>query len=127
MTFPKLLSDIQQIKSEEKREQTDEYLEMVIAKETLAALHKILTAYFGPPLKPEGQRSSGEAKRRAKPYGGIRKDQTMYFRQTGEHSECVLLWPWGNGARVTIKVIQSQNADSEAGLLGFLATLISRK
>ena len=129
MTFPALLAEIQKIKAEERREQTAEYLEMVIAKGALESLHKILTAHFGPPLKPEGSAPSGEANREAKPYGGIRKDQTMYFRRDAEHNECALLWPWGGGARITIKVIQSKSSGAEAstGLLGALGNLFSRK
>ena len=120
MTFQEFLSQVQTIRIEESRAQTEEYFEAVIAKEGLEAMHKILTAYFGPPLKPEGRSPSGEASRRAKPYGGIRKEQTMYFRQDGDLAECALLWPWGSGARITIKVTQSKSSGSAKGLFGRL-------
>ena len=127
MTFQDFLAQIQTIRIEESRAQTEEYFEAVISKAGLDPLHKILTDYFGPPLKPEGRSPSGEAKRRAKPYGGIRKDQTLYFRRDGNHSECALLWPWGSGTRVTIKIIQSKGSGSATGLLGFLTRLFGRK
>jgi hypothetical protein len=110
MTFLEFLAQLQTLKIEELRTQSEEYFEAVISRADLDPLHKILTAYFGPPLKPEGQSPSGEANRRAEPYGGIRKDQTMYFREDGDHVECALLWPWGNGIRITVKISQSKSS-----------------
>lgn len=127
MTFKDFLTQIQTIRIEESRAQTEEYFEAVISKPSLDPLHKILEAYFGPPIKPEGCPPSGEASRYAKLYGGIRRDQTMYFRRDGEHSECVLLWPWGSGVRITIKVIRSKSSGPATGLLGFLARFFGRK
>jgi hypothetical protein len=120
MTFQDLLAQIQVIKFEESRAQAADYFEAVISKTSLDPLHKIFTAYFGPPLKPEGHAPSGEANRCAKPYGGIRKEQTMYFRQDGDHSECALLWPWSGGDRITIKISRSKSSGSEGGWKGFL-------
>ena len=120
MTFQEFLNSIQTIRIEESRAQTDEYFEAVIAKEGLDALHKILAQYFGSPIKPEGAAPSLNAKRIAAPYGGIRKEQTMYFRKDGDHAECALLWPWGSGARITIKVSQSKGSSSGDGLFGWL-------
>lgn len=127
MTFPDFLVEIQTLRIEELRAQGEEYFEAVISKADLDPLHKILMAYFGPPLKPEGQLPSGEANRRAESYGGIRKDQTMYFRQDGDHSECALLWPWGNGIRITVKVIQSKSPGPESDGESFLKNLFFRK
>ena len=127
MTFQDFLVEIQTIKLEESRAQTEDYFEAVISKEGLDPLRKILTAYFGPPLKPEGDSPSGEASRNAKLYGGIRKDQTMYFRRDEGVCECALLWPWGSGTRITVKIIQSKNSDRTASLPGFLARLFGRK
>ncbi len=127
MTFQDFLAQIQTLRIEESRAQTEEYFEAVISKEALDPLHKILTAYFGPPLKPGGHPPSGEANRRAKLYGGIRRDQTMYFRLDGNHSECALLWPWGSGVRITIKVVQSKSSGSGGGWKGFLKKLFGGK
>jgi len=127
MTFQDFLAQVQTIKIEESRAQTEDYFEAVISKSGLDPLHRILAGYFGPPLKPEGQSPSGEANRRAKAYGGIRKDQTMYFRQDGDHSECALLWPWGGGVRITIKVIQAKSSGPESSWKDFFKNLFSRK
>ena len=127
MTFTELLAEVPKLKCEEQRAQAADYLEVVVAPETLVSLHKILATYFGLPLKPEGHSPSGEARRYAEPYGGIRKDQTMYFRQDGDFSQCALLWPWGSGTRVTVKIIQSKGAGPAGGGKGFLAGLFGRK
>jgi len=127
MTFQNFLAQIQAVRIEESRAHTDEYFEAVISKPGLEPLHKILEAYFGPPLKPEGRSPSMEARRHAKPYGGIRKEQTMYFRQDGEHSECALLWPWGSGVRITIKVSQAKKSRLRGGWKGFLKKLSTYK
>lgn len=125
--FQAFLAEIQKFKCEEKRTQTDGYWEAVASQEGLDLFHKVLLAYFGPPLKPEGQAPSREARRYAEPYGGVRKDQTLYFRRDGEHSECALLWPWGNGTRFTIKVARSKSPSPETGLLRFFSILVGRK
>lgn len=106
MTFREALEKIKKLKCEEKRTQTEEYLEVVVPKETLPELHKVLTDYFGAPFKPEGQYASAEADRYSKPYGGIQKNQMLYFRKGDQGNELALLWPWGNGTLITVKVIQ---------------------
>jgi len=128
MTFQDLLTQIQALKFEESRGQTEDYFEAVISKAGLDPWHKILTAYFGAPLKPEGRPPSPEAKEHAGPYGGIREDQTMYFRSDGEYSECALLWPWGSGNRITIKVIRSKGPEPmEGGWPDLMKNLFFRK
>ena len=127
MTFPELLVEVQKLKREEQRTHAADYLEVVIAKEGLEPMNRVLTAYFGLPLKPEGRAPSGEASRHAEPYGGIRKDQTMYFRRDGDLSECAFLWPWGSGTRVTVKILQAKYSDPKGGWKDFWAGLFTSK
>jgi hypothetical protein len=127
MTFSELLVEIQKLKREEHRLQTEDNLEVVIAKDCLEPVVKVLTEYFGPPLKPQGDAPSREAKERAAPHGGIRKEQTMFFRQGEGVSECALFWPWGSGTRVTVKIIQSKSSGADAGLFGALKGLFGSK
>jgi hypothetical protein len=129
MTFPEFLQEVKKLKREELRVEEAEYLEIVVAKEDLAPLHKVLSAHLGSPLKPEGQVPSREADRRAKLYGGVRKDQTMYFRQGSDGCVCVLLWPWGSGTRITVKIIRDGDAlpPESSGKSSFLGRLFGRK
>jgi len=123
MTFRDFLAKIQTVSLDEIRAHTDEYLEIVISQPSFGPVGKILTDYFGAPLKPVGQAPSGEASRLAEPYGGIRKDQTMYFRSVGDASECALLWPWGSGARITVKITRSKISGAKGG--GWMESLKS--
>ena len=120
MSFQDLVTEIQFLKPVENRAQKADYLEVVVERDHLEPLSKVLTAYFGAPLKPEGQSPSGKASELAKPYGGIRQDQTMYCRQTPQHNEFALLWPWGNGVRVTAKIIQAAPSPQASSFLGRL-------
>ena len=106
MTFKELISEIAKIKCREMRVRTENALEVVIAKGDLGLLTAELTSYFGPLLKPEGAAPSHEAAHLAEPYGGIRRDQTMYFRKNEGVSEIALLWPWGSGDVLTVKIFR---------------------
>ncbi len=106
MTFEELISEIAKIKCREMRVRTKEAFEVVIAKSDLGTLTAALTSYFGPPLKPEGAQPTREAGTLAEPYGGIRRDQTMYFRKTEKKPEIALLWPWGSGDALTVKIFR---------------------
>lgn len=127
MNFNELLAEVQQLTLAEKRTQTVDYLEVVVEIDHLEALRKTLGSYFGAPLKPQGQVPSGKAVRLAKPYGGIRQDQTMYCRQDVDHDEYVLLWPWGNGIRVTAKIIQAPPSPKVCFFTSLLGRLFCRK
>lgn len=106
MTFKELLSEVAKIKCRETRVRTDNALEVVIAKSDLGSLTAVLESYFGPALKPAGTQPSREANRYAEPYGGIRRDQTMYFRKQEGGAEIALLWPWGSGDVLTVKIFR---------------------
>lgn len=124
MNFQELLGEVQKLRIEEKRSASDDYLEVVIARTALASLHQSLTAYFGKPLKAEGHHACGEATRWAKAYGGVREDQTLYCLREEAYESLALLWPWGGGERVTVKILRKPRKLQAAGGLGsFLGKL----
>ena len=127
MSFQKLLAAIQMLKLVEKRTEAADYLEVVVERDHLKPLSEALAAYFGVPLKPEGLAPSGKANQLAQAYGGIRADQTMYYRQSPEHDEFAFLWPWGNGVRVTLKIIQSPPSPKSCCFMSFLGRLLGNK
>jgi len=107
MTFEDLLSEIKKIKWEEIREQTDNYLEVVVGNADLDPLKSVLQSYFGTPIKPEGKWPSWNASRQSKSFGGVRRNQTMYFQKSEQGSEIALLWPWGCGTVMTVKIARN--------------------
>ncbi len=108
MIFQEILCAVQKLRCAEKRAQTERYLEVVIPQEILSQLKDLLAAYFGLPLKADGQPSSAAANSLSKPYGGIQKNQTLYFRENETIHEMALLWPWASGAFTTVKLIQEK-------------------
>jgi hypothetical protein len=108
MIFDELLSEVKKIKCEEQRISNENHLEVVVAKAELVLFNNILDSYFGKPLKPGGKGPSSDDNRIADPYGGIHKNQTLYLKKNDDFSEIVLLWPWGDGVSVTVKMIREQ-------------------
>ena len=39
-------------------------------------------------------------------FGGIMPGQTLYFKGEGVDSIFAMLWPWQDGVRTTVKIIQ---------------------
>ena len=106
MTFEELKDTVKKVPCQEIRAQADHYLEVVVAKANFAALHTVLQTYFGPPLKPQGVAPTGDSDRYAGRYGGVRSEQILYVRPKEKGADVALLWPWGGGSVVTLKLIR---------------------
>ncbi len=109
MEFPELLEQLKTLKREEMRSQAADYFEIVVASTEMPSLLSMLQDYFGEPLKPVGKSPSNEAQRCAKPYGGVRENQTLFYRRIGEGSVVALIWPWGSGLSLTLKLFRENN------------------
>ncbi len=107
MTFESMLGELKKIRFEETRSQDENYFEAVLNKEGMESISAVLQTYFGMPLKPEGESPSAQASQYSEPYGGIRSNQTMYYQETAEGSDTALLWPWGNGCSITLKIYRN--------------------
>jgi hypothetical protein len=106
VTFEDLLEKIQNIPCSEKRVREPNYYEGVFAQPNMLQVHTALEACFGPPLKPEGKPPTSEATQYSKAYGGVQGNQVLYYRKCPQGDEMAMLWPWGNGASVTLKMIR---------------------
>ncbi len=106
MTFEDLLEQVQKIPCEEKRAREADYCEAVFGAANLVALNGLLESCFGPPLKPEGKPPSADATKYSKAYGGVQGNQVLYYRLQNSRSEMAMLWPWSNGASMTLKLIR---------------------
>ena len=104
MTFKDLVEKITSLDCEEVRARNENFVEVVVGKSSLPSLADVLKSYFGEPFKPEGQKPTRESDKYANPYGGARQNQTLYHKD-GD-SATAILWPWGSGAHVTVKVIK---------------------
>ena len=104
MNYSECIAEVNKIKIFLVRTKSEDYFEFVINLEVLESLNKILLAFFGVVLKPAGAEPSKAAAKYAEDYGGIRKNQTLYYLEKDSVSYCTLLWPWGDGKLITVKM-----------------------
>ena len=85
-----------------------EYLEAVIQRENLELLESLLLKHLGQAAKEPGKEVNlpVEVQTFADAMGGIRVDQSFYYRQGRSNDiEFALLWPWAsNPNKITLKV-----------------------
>ncbi|MBF0123450.1 MAG: hypothetical protein HQL21_08635 [Candidatus Omnitrophica bacterium] len=106
MTYSELVTGLKNVPPQELRVSEDDYFEGVFLQASMPTASVGLEAYFGVPLKPLGMSAGPEAEKISKPYGGIQTGQTLYVRKGQEGLDCALIWPWGNGVSVTLKIIR---------------------
>ena len=100
-----LIQGIKELGPQELRSDTETNYEFVISREKLEkGLSVLLEGYFGSPLKAAGKEVSPEAKKKAEPFGGVRKDQTLYSFENPEGYNTCMIWPWSDGRTVTVKM-----------------------
>jgi len=86
--------------------QGSEYLEAVINKKDLELLHSLLKKHLGPAAKESGKEANlpEEIQKRVDGLGGLRKEQSFYYRQEGHKVIYAALWPWeSNPDKITLK------------------------
>jgi len=104
MTWDEMASAVKKAKLIEMRGQKEKYLEVVVAVADLAPVTDLFNAYFGAPFKAMGERPSAEADGYAGPFGGVQTGQMLYIRKAESCVHGALLWPWGDGTSVTVKI-----------------------
>ncbi len=103
MTFEQLVLSVKNIPCDEIRTETGDFLEAVVDLAGIPVLESVLNGFFEKPFKAEGQKPSRESDKYANPYGGARQNQVLYMK---ENEAIAILWPWGSGTRVTVKLIK---------------------
>lgn len=104
VTFEELVDQVRKLPFEEKRQDVQDYFEAVVATGALPDLGRTLEGFFGPPFKAAGQKPSRESDRHSDRYGGVLQNQVLYYKEREGLSNCAMLWPWGDGTRVTVKI-----------------------
>ena len=106
MTYSDLLAEVKKLKFLETRSDTQELLEFVIATAYHHHLQTILESFFGPALKPAGESPHPQAQKYTAAYGGIQKNQTLYYTHRDGCSFAAMIWPWGDKLSATVKIFQ---------------------
>jgi hypothetical protein len=52
--------------------------------------------------------ASLKAQKVTKNFGGIQTQQTLYYVDRGDISDCAMVWPWNDGKHVTIKMARGR-------------------
>ena len=105
-SFSELTARLKSLPVDEWRKEAPAYLEFVLSAHHLSGIYPLLGDFFGPPFKPPGVAPTAEASRRASAYGGIEKQQTLYYLEKDGLSHCAMIWPWRDHTRATVKVAQ---------------------
>ena len=108
MNFGDLTRELKGVPFDEQRKEYEGYFEFVLSSKHLINLYPILEKYFGTPFKPAGVAPSHKAQDYAKNYGGIQKQQTLYYFERAGLSNCAMVWPWNDSSRATVKVAQGR-------------------
>ena len=85
----------------------NEYLEAVVDATELASLQSLLNNYLGPAAKEPGKEAKlpKEIQQFVDAMGGLRIDQSFYYKKEGAKAVFAALWPWAsNPNRITLKV-----------------------
>jgi hypothetical protein len=83
-----------------------EYLEAVLQKKDLELLHSLLTKHLGSAAKESGEEKNlpKEIEKLVDSLGGLRKEQSFFYRQEGQHILYAAIWPWqSNPDKITLK------------------------
>ena len=84
----------------------EEYLEAVLDTGQLASLQSILKKYLGAAAKEPGKEAKlpKEIQRQVDAMGGLRVDQSFFYKKEGAKVVFALLWPWeSNPQKATLK------------------------
>lgn len=108
MTFSELAAQIKKLPPDELRSDSAELLECVFNTKSSGKLTAALEGFFGMALKPAGQNPTKEVKACSDQFGGVRNNQTLYYRTAEGASYCALIWPWSDETKATLKVFPTK-------------------
>lgn len=104
MQFTELIKEVKAVSFTELRKDSDDYFEAVVTKQELANLTKRLEQFFGVPAWPSKNKITSQVQGVIKDFGGIMPNQTLYFWSEGKDTMFAMLWPWGDGVSITVKI-----------------------
>ena len=105
-----LMEEIKKSIKLEIRVDSKEYLEGVVTRQSFDLLQSVLTKHLGTAAKGPGMKATFPPliQRFVDSLGGVRLDQSFYYKQEKDHILFAALWPWGsNPENVTLKCGES--------------------
>lgn len=104
MTLKEIIDCCSEFKVREKRCMTEEFIELVFSNEQIDEWQRVLTAFLGSPIKPEGQEPSDEDLALTAGTGGIRIEQTLYENEFDDGVIIAKFWPWKDNRHTTLRM-----------------------
>jgi hypothetical protein len=83
-----------------------EYLEAVLDKKDLELINSLLKNHLGPAAKESGKEANlpKEIQKLVDSLGGVRNEQSFFYRQDGHQVIYAAIWPWqSNPNKMTLK------------------------
>jgi hypothetical protein len=106
MDFNLVRKDMKMFSFEALRTDCDNFFEGVIVGQEVEKLNGQLKNLFGEPVYPSKERLAHKVRQTVDGFGGVMPGQTLYFKDLGQDSILAMLWPWKDGQRTTVKIIQ---------------------
>jgi hypothetical protein len=104
--FNEIRKNLKLFSFETLRTDCDNFFEGVIIQQELDKLHGQLRNLLGEPVYPSVNRLAHKVRKTVDGFGGIMPGQTLYYKDLGTDSILAMLWPWKDGQRTTVKIIQ---------------------
>lgn len=109
MTLKEILEKCSMLEIHEERENSEEYVELIIRKTEIDRWIETLANTLGTPQKPAGAAPTEEDISVTKDYGGIAENQVLFRRKFEAVSVLAMFWPWGDDVYVTLKMVCLRN------------------
>lgn len=100
-----ICKEFELLENVELRTKTDNYLELVFSRKDGEAYYNILNKFLGEPKKPKDKEPQEDDHKITRYYGGIRKEQVLYYRDFSHATITAILWPWQDGVHTTLKLV----------------------
>lgn len=104
MEFKDFRRDIKSLHIDDLRNEDDNYFEAVLLKTEMDKLKERLKKFFGDPVFPSSGKLPAHTEKTIQDFGGVRRNQTLYFKDEGKNSLFAMLWPWDDGWHTTLKM-----------------------
>ena len=93
-----------ELKINEKRCLTDEFVELVFQNDEIDEWFRIVSAFLGTPTNPKGQEPPQKDLDRTATTGGIRLEQTLFEKDFENGTIIAKFWPWKDKIHTTLRM-----------------------
>jgi len=106
MDFNLIRKDMKMFSFEALRTDCDNFFEGVVVGQEVERLCGRLQSLLGDPVYPSKQKLAHKVRQTVDGFGGLIAGQTLYYKDLGQDGIFAMLWPWKDGQRTTVKIIQ---------------------